>query len=147
MSAGARIGPAGPGDAPDMAALHGACFPRGWSVEEIAALASSPGAHAFAARSTGALAGFILGRVAADEAEVLTLAVAPESRRAGLGAALLAALEDSCRAAGARRIFLEAAETNAAALALYRRAAYAPLGRRPAYYESGAAALTLGKDL
>ena len=110
-------------------------------------LAAGGGGVAFAARQGDALAGFILGRVAADEAEVLTLAVAPEVRRAALGGGLLAALEAAGRTAGARRIYLEAAESNAPALGLYRRAGYAVLGRRPAYYEDGAAALTLGRDL
>lgn len=142
-----RYGPAAAADAEIMAALHAACFPRGWSAEELASLRDGPGAAGHAAWADGALAGFILGRLAADEAEVLTLAVAPLARRRGLGAALLAALESACREAGARRMFLEVAETNAPARALYRRAGYARVGRRPSYYDDGTSALTLAKDL
>lgn len=78
--------------------------------------------------------GFALFALAADEAEVLTLAVAPGARRRGLGAALLAAAAAAAAARGARSIHLEVAEDNAAARALYARAGFAETGRRRGYY-------------
>jgi ribosomal-protein-alanine N-acetyltransferase len=97
----------------------------------------------------GRLAGFILSRVAADEAEVLTLAVAPELRRKGLGAALLARAAREARTGGAKRLLLEVAADNHPALSLYERAGFAKVGARKAYYDrqGGADALTLALDL
>jgi ribosomal-protein-alanine N-acetyltransferase len=134
-------------DAPAMAALHRGAFPRGWSAAEIASLLTDPGGVGRAVWRGDSLAGFILGRVAADEAEVLSLVVAKSARRRGLGAALLSALEESCRSAGAVSMFLEVAEANIAAQALYHRAGYFQIGRRPAYYEDRSPALTLRKNL
>jgi ribosomal-protein-alanine N-acetyltransferase len=78
--------------------------------------------------------GFLLGRVAAGEAEVLTLAVDPGVRRQGLGAGLLAGFLRLAAERGACRVFLEVAADNGAALALYARAGLAPVGRRRGYF-------------
>jgi ribosomal-protein-alanine N-acetyltransferase len=78
--------------------------------------------------------GFILGRALAGEAEILTLAVAPTHRRRGLGRALLEAAMGVCGTLGAETMFLEVAADNAAAIALYEAAGFAPAGRRKAYY-------------
>jgi len=114
-----------------LAAIHAAAFtvPRPWSAGEIAAVLAGQGA--FLCEVEG---GFLVGRCLAGEAEILTLAVHPEARRQGQGAALVARFLDLARAGGARRVFLEVAEDNAAALALYLRAGFAPAGRRPGYY-------------
>lgn len=77
---------------------------------------------------------FALGRTAAGEAELLTLAVAPRRRRHGLGRLLLQDFEAASVARGAVRAFLEVAATNDAARALYRAAGYREAGRRPGYY-------------
>ena len=79
-------------------------------------------------------AGFLLGRVLEDEAELLTLAIEPALRRRGLGRALLAAFEAEATSRGATSAFLEVAETNAPALALYSGAGWTEAGRRPGYY-------------
>ena len=86
----------------------------------------------------GSPSGFLIARRAADEAELLTLAVAPCCRRAGLGKALLISAMAMLRAAGATRLFLEVEEGNAAALGLYRSLGAKPVGRRAGYYETGA---------
>lgn len=122
-----------------LARIHAAAFAgRGWSGPEILALMNAPGVGLRLAHSEAgdrrAPAGFALDRVALDEAELLTLAVAPGARRAGLGRALVAAAEAGARAAGARRLFLEVAEDNAPARALYAGAGYREVGRRRAYY-------------
>jgi ribosomal-protein-alanine N-acetyltransferase len=93
----------------------------------------------------------VLVRLAADEAEILTLAVAPEARRRGRARALLKAAQAHAAAGGARRLVLEVAEDNAPARALYAAAGFGPVGRRRGYYDraAGAAAdaLVLAKDL
>lgn len=120
-----------------LAALHAASLrhPRPWTAAEFAALLSARGTLLVA--QPGGLA---LGRAVAGEAELLTLAVLPALRRQGLGRRLLAGFEAAARAAGAAEAFLEVAEDNAPARALYAAAGWAPAGRRPGYYGPGAAA-------
>ena len=116
--------------------LHRAAFAgvgRGWSADEIARLAAQ---GALIADDAGG--GFALIAVAADEAELLTIAVAPSARRAGVGAALLSKAIAEAAKAEAGRMFLEVAADNAPALALYRRAGFRDVGRRPRYYARGA---------
>jgi len=78
--------------------------------------------------------GFALGRALGDEAELLTLAVDPSCRRQGRGRALLSAFEAEAGRRGAASAFLEVAEDNAPALALYLGSGWAEAGRRRGYY-------------
>lgn len=134
-----RIAPVGPAHAAVLATLHAACFPRGWSAESFAALLAGPGVDATLALSpeNDEPAAFLLTRRAADEAEILTLGVLPAARRRGAARALLD--EAMTRLAGQAvvSLWLEVAETNLAALALYRGCGFRQAGRRPAYYETG----------
>lgn len=113
-----------------MAALHAACFlrPPPWSETDFAGLLRQPGVFALTEGM-----GLALGRVVADEAELLTLAVDPAARRQGLGARLLTRFLDQAAARGATTAFLEVAADNAPALALYSRAGFAAVGRRRGY--------------
>ena len=133
--------PATTADAPALAALHAAAFPPAeqWGAEAIRVLLGLPGG--FGLLRPGA--GFVLARVAADEAEILTLAVAPAARQQGHGGALLAGAMAAAAAQGAGTMFLEVAEHNAAARALYAAAGFAEAGRRRRYYPDGSDALVL----
>jgi ribosomal-protein-alanine N-acetyltransferase len=136
------VGQAGPSDARAMAAIHEACFPRPWDEATMARFAGSGGdvlcLLAYVVDSSGAGSpGFLIARKAADEAELLTLAVMPSCRRSGLGKALLKSAIATLREAGAKTLFLEVEEGNEAALQLYRSLGATAVGRRPAYYESG----------
>jgi [ribosomal protein S18]-alanine N-acetyltransferase len=122
--------------AEDCASLHAGSFAHPWPAEEIAALIADPSTLGAAALdpSNGRLRGFALLRLAADEAEILTIAVAANLRGRGVGRMLL---DDSLRRAanaGAAAVFLEVAEDNPAALALYQGAGFARVGERPGYY-------------
>jgi [ribosomal protein S18]-alanine N-acetyltransferase len=90
----------------------------------------------------GAPRGFLIARKAAGEAELLTLAVAPNCRRSGLGKVLLKSAMATLAESGAKQLFLEVEEGNEAALQLYRSLGAVPVGRRARYYEHGADALT-----
>jgi ribosomal-protein-alanine N-acetyltransferase len=131
-----------------LAALHASSFttPRPWRAAEFAILQASPGVFVL-----GDAAGFVMGRVIAGEAELLTIAVAPEARRQGKGGALVAAFEAEARRRQASEAFLEVAASNGAARALYLAAGYAQVGARKAYYEepdgTRCDALVLRKDL
>lgn len=116
-----------------LAALHAGCFdgaPRPWTAAEFAGLIDAPETVLVGDAATG----FALGRIAGPEAELLTLAVRPERRRRGIGRRLVAAFEVAAARRGAEEAFLEVAETNAAARALYAAAGYTEVGRRPGYY-------------
>lgn len=117
--------------ADDLAAVHAQAMDSGpaWSAADFAGLLAAPGVFAL-----GDHRGIALGRVAADEAELLTIAVLPEHRGTGLGQALLTAFETQAARAGARIAHLEVAADNHAARALYARQGYAETGRRKGYY-------------
>jgi ribosomal-protein-alanine N-acetyltransferase len=129
-----KLRPATVDDADALAAAHAAAFESPWSGEDIRQTLGVRGSYGVAAETeAGGLAGFILFRLIAGEAEVLTLAVRPEHRRCGIATALLAAAEGAA-AVTAESMFLEVAADNAGAIALYEAAGYAPVGRRAAYY-------------
>lgn len=143
-------GPTTPGQAERLAALHAAAFAglheAPWNAAAFADLLQQAGV--FAVESAD---GFILMRTVADEAEILTLAVRPGARRAGLGGRLVGEGVLAAATRGAARVFLEVAEDNAAARALYARAGFAEAGRRRGYYGAGDGgrrdALLLARDL
>jgi ribosomal-protein-alanine N-acetyltransferase len=132
----------GRGAASQLATQHAQCFERSWDADEFAQLLDHPGAIAFASED-----GFVLLRCAADEAEVLTLAVVPHARRRGLGAALARAACAEAAAIKVRRVFLEVAEDNVAACALYLRLGFAEVGRRTGYYAGGVNAVVMSRHL
>ena len=128
---------------PVITAIHGAAFGAAcWSAESLTSLLAAPSTFGFLDDG-----GFILTRVIADEAEILTLAVMPKQRRQGIARSLLEAALAEARRRGASEIFLEVAETNAAAIRLYARAGFAQAGLRRDYYGPGASALLLRKPL
>ncbi|MFQ5774126.1 MAG: GNAT family N-acetyltransferase [Kiloniellaceae bacterium] len=158
LKAGFAVREAGPLDVPVIAALHAECFADGlggevWSEAAIAAILAMPGAYGLliAAMPAGAAAGFLLGRAAGGESEVLSLGVPKAWRRQGAGRALLRAALRRARADGTRRICLEAAEHNGAARGLYTAEGFSVVGRRPAYYRQGAgeraAALVFAREV
>ncbi len=136
------IRPATRDDIAAMARLHAACFAPAWSEGALRDLMENPGIIALVAP-----AGFILARVAADEAEILSIGVEPAARRGGLGAALAAHAAALASAHGARSMFLEVSTANDAAQALYRSLGFGEAGRRKAYYAAAEDALILRADL
>lgn len=127
--------------APAMAAIHAAAFPPGeaWGTDAISLQLALPGAFGLIDERGGML----LGRVIVDEAEVLTLAVAPQARRQGIARALLEAARNETRLRGGRTIFLEVAVGNLPARELYCRFGFTEAGRRHRYYPDLSDALVL----
>jgi len=132
-----------PGDAAVLAAIHAACFARGWDQDSMAQFISGPGCLVLVASRTQSrpVEGFLIARRVEDEAEILTLAVHPACRRAGLARALVEMAMTRLSAAGAQKLFLEVDEANAPARALYRSFGAEEVGRRRRYYEHGADAV------
>jgi len=143
------VSDAGPRDAGNFAELHGASFHRGWSEDELEQLLADRSVVAHRAIRGGNLIGLILSRIAADEAEILSIAVAMSARGRGLARQLLEVNMRRLAGLGVRAVFLEVDENNASARALYRRAGFREVGRREGYYSSshGVAALVLRRDL
>jgi ribosomal-protein-alanine N-acetyltransferase len=128
------------GDADACAAIHAACFAHPWRASEFEALIAGASVHALAAidPATRALRGFSLARCAADEAEILTIAVAPPFRRRGVGKGLLQRQCAQLAASGIRSLFLEVEQANAAAVALYGHLGFVQVGARGGYYRRAA---------
>ena len=116
-----------------MAALHAACFatPRPWSAAEIVSLLASPLCFVLTEP-----AGFLIGRVVADEAELLTLAVDPKARQRGTGGRLVDAFLMAVQARGAESAHLEVSAANLPAQSLYARKGFVQKGRRVGYYHT-----------
>lgn len=144
---------AAPEHAEELAKLHAGLFETPWDAAAFHNLLSHPGSTAFLARvgTPPQTAGFILGQLAADEAEILTLGVGKDCQRHGIGRRLVEALGRAAKKAEARRLFLEVAEDNGAALMLYKKLGFREVGRRKGYYERAGAppedALTLALAL
>ncbi len=141
----AQVDEIGLDEADLLAEIHGEAFAHTWSEDEFAALMSHPGAFALGVRREGVfggrrLVGFVLMRVTADEAEVLTVAVRADSRSRGFGRLLM---EEALRRLYRDHVascFLEVDRGNAAAVGLYRSLGFVVAGERPRYYpepESG----------
>jgi ribosomal-protein-alanine N-acetyltransferase len=147
-----RIRSCGVQHAGELARLHSDLFDTPWDAETFQELLAVPGTLAFvavppavdrpAAATSGTWSriwGLVVGRVLVDEAEILTLGVASRRRRLGIAGRLV---EKLCRVAGkrgAQRLFLEVAESNGPARALYSRLGFEVQGRRKGYYERAGA--------
>ncbi len=136
---------AGPLHATALSAIHARAFPEDefWNERIIAGQLSQPGVFGL----IDSKGGMLLARLAADEAEILTVAVVPERRQQGMGAALLTRAAEEARLRGAVRMFLEVSTRNPAARGLYQQLGYQQIGRRAGYYADGSDALVLSKSL
>jgi [ribosomal protein S18]-alanine N-acetyltransferase len=141
------ISEARPADAPAIAAVHSASFQRGWGEDEIQRLLLERDVVAQRVMAGGKLIGFILSRVAAGEAEILSVAISRGWRGRGLSRQLLDLHLRRLAGIGTRSVFLEVGAQNVPASRLYRRAGFQEVGRRHGYYEDGATALVLRRDL
>jgi ribosomal-protein-alanine N-acetyltransferase len=125
---------AGADDAAAIAALHAASFRHGWSEGEVESLLTDRGVYAHRAMLGRRLVGFILSRVAAGEAEILSIAVADSNKGRGLAGRLLRQHLNRLNSVGVGAVFLEVDENNIPARRLYDRAGFREVGRRQGYY-------------
>lgn len=139
--------------AAECARLHASGFTYPWAQSELEQLISSQQSVGMAALDpvNSRLRGFVLSRVAADEAEILTIVVESALRHAGVGKDLLRAHLNQAATAGANRIFLEVDADNAPAIALYARLQFTKVGERKGYYKrpdgEAATAVIMRRDL
>ena len=138
-------------DAPRLAQLHAASFHRGWGEGEFEDMLSQRNTLVHRLRLRSKFIGFAVSRMAADEAEILSIAIAPGQRGRGWSRQLLLTHLGHLAGRGVRTVFLEVEENNQPARRLYDRAGFAVAGRRERYYrEAGGEqlnALVMRRDL
>jgi [ribosomal protein S18]-alanine N-acetyltransferase len=134
-------------DAAAIAAIHAASFQRGWGEDEFRSLLLDRNVVCHRALVGRTLIGFILSRLVAAEAEILSVAIARGWRGRGLSRPLLDLHLRRLAGLGVRTVFLEVDEKNAPAGRLYRKVGFYDVGRRQGYYEGRATALVLRRDL
>ncbi len=147
-----RLWLATPLDAATMAELHRPAFEDAWPEEAFASLLSREEVFAIlgAAGNDRMAQGLVLMRAVAGEAEVLTICVANDARREGIGQSLLIEACKIALARGADHLFLEVADTNLPATRLYHKLGFKTIGRRAAYYrqaDNAADALVMRREL
>lgn len=128
--------PLTPQDSAILEKIHASCFPDPWSSATFdRLLTENPTCGWMAISPSEQPVGFILARVLGSEAEILTFAVEPPSRKSGLGRRLLQELMKFLACAKCEKIFLEVAVDNEAATTLYASEGFARVGTRPNYYQ------------
>ena len=144
-----RLRPAVPADEDALCTLEREAFgARSWGADSVrGSLEVDRVAVVVGEAPGGGPMGFAMWRDLGGEAEILTIGVAPEARRAGLGALLLDAAATAARAAGAQRMFLEVDAGNEPAIRLYRNGGFVDAGLRKGYYRDGADAVIMALDL
>jgi ribosomal-protein-alanine N-acetyltransferase len=120
-----------------LARIHADCFAAAWDEQSFRRLLDNPGMLALVAKDAPAtdLQAFILVQVAGDESEIISLGTYASARRSGLAHVLVAKALVEASHRGAKAMFLEVAEDNSAAIALYQRCGFTLQGRRKSYYE------------
>jgi [ribosomal protein S18]-alanine N-acetyltransferase len=120
-----------------LAACHASLFPDAWNADSFRQILSHPGSATLVARYgvEQELVGFIVGQLAADEAEILTFGVTEGWQRHGIGMRLLEGLQRAAARGEAKKLFLEVGEDNLPALVLYSRVGFKEGGRRKGYYK------------
>ena len=115
-----------------LADLHALCFtvPRPWRADEFASLLDSTGIFLISHSN-----GFALGRIAGPEAELLTIAVHPNAQNMGHGRRLIEDFLCAAGTRGAKDVFLEVAENNESAIALYLKSGFIQVAKRVDYFK------------
>lgn len=145
LSESYRLRDAATADMPALLALE-TMFPGDrLSARQMRHHVSSPRARVRVVERDGAVVGYalLLLRRGSRIARLYSVAVDPAMRGAGLGAALLKDALQQAHEAACDRLRLEVREDNLPAISVYRRAGFAEIGRLPAYYDDGCAALRL----
>jgi ribosomal-protein-alanine N-acetyltransferase len=147
----AAVEPATLRDAPKLAELHGASFHRGWGEGEFESMLAERNTLVHRLKVGRKFVGFAVSRIAADEAEILSIAVAASHRGRGLSRNLLLTHLGHLAGRGVRTVFLEVEENNQPARRLYERAGFGVAGRRERYYQQASGeqlnALLMRRDL
>lgn len=121
-------------DVAAVAQLEARAFVDPWSPDAFFDELSLPGRRYWVIEDDGHVVGYGGVMHVDDDAHIMTIAVDPPRARRGIGTRLMLALVEGAVGGGARNLTLEVRVTNEAAIALYRRFGFAPVGVRPRYY-------------
>ena len=141
-----ELTPLGLAHAKLIAGMHHVCFAEPWNEKAMGELLALPGTFGWLAGGDQPQ-GFVLARVAADEAEILTIMVLPPYRRQGLAHLLLGRVAEQAKKQGVITLFLEVAASNGTAFDLYTKVGFREVGRRKRYYANGGDALMMALSL
>jgi ribosomal-protein-alanine N-acetyltransferase len=147
-----HVEPARGADAETVARLHAQGFYRGWTREEFAAYIAGEGTPVYVAcDARRKIAGFAMLRHLGEDVELITIAVDRKWRGKGVGLMLMRAVFEAVRMSPAKRMLLEVAADNVAALKLYGKLGFAKIGERKGYYPRAdgtpATAIVMARDL
>ena len=118
-----------------IAAIHRVCFEESWNEKSIAEILKMAGAIGLLVCAKNKRPkGFILLRIAADEAEIISIGIVPESRQKGFASILLQKAIKLVVMSNVIKMLFEVAEDNIAARALYEKFGFQIVGRRSGYY-------------
>ncbi len=117
-----------------IAELEQQCFPDPWSLQSVQNELKNPLSTWLVAESDGTVLGYVGAQTAADESDIMNLAVHPQYRRHALGQKLLSALQQVLTENGSAAITLEVRVSNLPAISLYEKLGFQTVGRRPNYY-------------
>lgn len=143
----------GPGDFAGLFALDKQCFPPGiaYSRDEMAFFLRSPESWTVIAEHDGQIAGFLITQTyrarVSYQARIITIDVAPDARRLGVGKRLMAACEQHLKSQQVRTLRLEVAIDNTAAQRFYEGQGFREIGRLPRYYSDTLDGLVMQKQL
>lgn len=129
-----EIVPMEEGHLDSLAALEALCFPQPWGRGALAEELANGGACFLVCMEGDEVLGYGGMHTALDEAYVDNIAVFPQHRGRGVGAAILAALAAAAQARGGAFLSLEVRPSNQAAVALYKKAGFTEAGRRKNFY-------------
>jgi len=129
-----KIAPVSTSFAPVLAELHGLCFDQGWDEGAFTKLLNMPGSQCLLASRGNQPEGFVLLRTASIEAEIITIAVIPTSRRKGIAKRLIDETVLFVQERNVEEVFLEVGEDNPGAISFYDNCGFEKVGRRKKYY-------------
>jgi ribosomal-protein-alanine N-acetyltransferase len=148
MTLGIRIRAGSRRDREAIAQIESCAFADPWNDIQIDSALDSPNTKCRVAEfGDDGPVGYCFYTRAADELEIQSLAVVPERRRKGVGAALVQDLLSDARKRGAVRVWLDVRAGNEAAIGLYRKAGFRQRGTREGYYDDGEDACVMALDV
>ncbi|MBQ8836934.1 MAG: ribosomal protein S18-alanine N-acetyltransferase [Clostridia bacterium] len=115
-------------------ALERETFSLPQSENDFRAMLDAREKHLLIATIDGVRAGYIGAYTVCRETDIMTVAVAPDFRKNGIGRALVNALFDALDGES-DAVFLEVRESNMAARTLYQSLGFCEIGKRKNYYK------------
>ena len=121
---------------PQIEEIERECFSRPWTAAQLSGQMRDAQHEFIAAVNDGRVLGYVGLMYVLDEGYISNVAVRPDSRRQGIGDALIDALAAKAAELELAFLTLEVRESNAPAIALYAKHGFHPVGKRKNYYDA-----------